>query len=477
MVHSDSAVPSSAGGQIDDLPRVLGLFDAVAVVVGSIIGSGIFLKVGKVAGALQSFGPIISVWIVVGLVTLCGSLALAELATMLPHAGGPYVYLREAYGKLPAFLWGWTEFWVVRSGSIGALSCATTLYLAEVVPMSSLMQEVVAITIVVGLSAINLLSTRWGATVQNLTAVIKVGFLAGIICLPILFQKTDVANLDPVWPTSDSPNLWRGLGIAMIAVMWPYDGWINIAPVAEEIREPQRNVPRGLAIGMLVVILVYVGANISYHLTLPMHELAGGIDPATGETIAATSTVASDLFGSLFGKMGAKIAALGVMCSTFGAVNSNMLTGPRIYFAMARDGLLPASIHRVHGAYQTPSNAILIQCIWTTVLLLTFYAWKDKPQDAFDSMTDSVIFGGIIFYGLTVAAVYVLRRTRPGLPRPYRTWGYPITPALLLIAYFFAACSELIDNPDETAFVGALIGAGMAYYVVVRQLQRRRRAQ
>jgi APA family basic amino acid/polyamine antiporter len=388
---------------------------------------------------------------------------------MLPRAGGPYVYLREAYGKLPAFLWGWTEFWVVRTGSIGALACASALYLAQVVPMSSLLQEVVAISIVVGLSAINLLSTRWGATVQNVTTVIKVGFLAGIICLPLLFGKTDVANLDPVWPSTESPNLWRGLGIAMIAVMWPYDGWINIAPVAEEIREPQRNLPRGLAIGMLVVILVYVGANISYHLTLPMQKLAGGFDSATGEQIAATSTVASDLFGALFGKIGAKIAALGVMCSTFGAVNSNMLTGPRIYFAMARDGFLPASIHRVHSAYQTPSNAILIQCVWTTLLLLTFYAWKDKPQDAFDSMTNSVIFGGIIFYGLTVAAVYVLRRTLRDLPRPYRTWGYPITPALLLVAYFVAAASELLDNPDETAFVGALIGAGVIYYLIVRR--------
>ncbi|HLJ11990.1 MAG TPA: amino acid permease [Planctomycetaceae bacterium] len=451
------------------LPRVLGLFDAVTVVVGSIIGSGIFLKVGNVAGALHSFGPILCVWIGVGLVTLCGSLALAELAAMLPRAGGPYVYLREAYGKLPAFLWGWTEFWVVRTGSVGALSCATVIYLNEIQPMSSLAQELLSIGIVVGLSTINVIGTRWGATVQNVTVIAKIGFLAAIICLPAFLGKTDASNLEPIWPSASTPSLLKGLGIAMIAVMWPYDGWINLAPVAEEIKEPQRNVPRGLAIGMLIVIAVYVGANISYHLTLPMDQLAGYTDAQTGTKVPPTGAVASDLFAVLFGSMGAKIAALGVMCSTFGAVNSNMLTGPRIFFAMARDGLLPARIRTVHSVYQTPSNAIIIQAVWTTILLVVFYAWKEKPKDAFDGLTETVVFAGLIFYGLSVAAVYVLRRTRPDAPRPYRTWGYPLTPALLLATYIAAAASSLTQSFNESAGVAALIGAGVAYYLFVRK--------
>jgi APA family basic amino acid/polyamine antiporter len=450
-----------------NLPRVLGLFDAVMVVVGSIIGSGIFLKVGNVAGALHSFGPIIGVWIGIGVVTLCGSLALAELAAMLPHAGGPYVYLREAYGRLPAFLWGWTEFWVVRTGSVGALSCATVIYLAEIAPMGRLTQEFVAIGIVVGLSIINIISTRWGASVQNVATVVKVGFLALIICLPALMGMTDAANLEPVWPAAGTPSLLKAFGVAMIAVLWPYDGWINLAPVAEEIREPQRNVPRGLALGMLIVIVVYVGANISYHLSLPMDHLAGIIDPSTGTFVEGhrpTATVASDLFRGLFGPQGAKFAALGVMCSTFGAVNSNMLTGPRIFFAMARDRLLPATIRHIHGTYGTPSNAILIQGVWTTILLVVFYAWKENPKEAFDGLTDSVIFGGLIFYSLSVAAVYVLRWTRPDEHRPYRTWGYPLTPALLLIAYTAAAVSEITERPTESLGVFALIAAGTIYY-------------
>jgi APA family basic amino acid/polyamine antiporter len=478
LAHGESAnaplAGSPPGDKIEDLPRVLGLFDAVAVVVGSIIGSGIFLsKVGNVALELHAFGPIICVWIGVGIVTLCGSLALAELAAMYPRAGGPYIYLREAYGTLPAFLWGWTEFWVIRTGSIGALACATVIYLNKFQPLSPGLHAWIAIAIVLGLSGVNYFSTRWGATVQNVTTAAKISFLLAIIALPVLMGKATVANLDPVWPSPGEPSLWKALGIAMVAVLWPYDGWINIAPVAEEIRDPQRNVPRGLALGMLVVILVYVGANISYHLTLSMDQLAHSVvDPKTGK-LGPTSTVASDVFGVLFGESGARLAALGVMCSTFGAVNSNMLTGPRIYFAMARDGLLPARLHAVHSRFQTPGNAILLQAAWTTILVAIFYRRYPNPRDSFDAMTDSVIFGGLIFYGLTVASVYVLRLTRPAVPRPYKTWGYPVTPALMLLAYAGAAASVLTERPDETKFVAGLIAGGLVYYLVVLFFQRR----
>ena len=474
---ADAAGDTLPTGQNESLPRVLGLFDAVTVVVGSIIGSGIFLsKVGTVAHEVHAFGPIIAVWIGIGVVTLCGSLALAELAAMHPRAGGPYIYLREAYGTLTAFLWGWTEFWVIRTGSIGALACATVIYIDRFLdrpaPLASSVQAFLAIAIVLGLSGINYFSTRWGATVQNVTVVAKVSFLAAIICLPLLLGKTDVNNLAPIWPSADSPNMWKGLLAAMLAVMWPYDGWINIAPVAEEIRDPQRNVPRGLALGMLVVIVVYVGANISYHLTLSMDHLAGVVDPATGEFLKGhqpANAVASDVFATLFGGWGAKIAALGVMCSTFGAVNSNMLTGPRIYFAMARDGLLPALIRKVHTVNRTPANAILAQAVWTTILLIVFYSTSDNPRGVFEDLTDSVIFAGMIFYGLSVAAVFILRRTQPEHPRPYRTWGYPITPALLLVVYATVAINELVEHPKRTGAVAALIGAGVVYYWLVRK--------
>ena len=395
------------------------------------------------------------------MVTLCGALAVSELGAMFPHAGGPYLYLRAAYGRLVAFLWGWTEFWVVRTGSVGALACATAIYLDQVVPLGRTGQETVAVAIVIGLSVINLLSTRWGANVQNFTAVIKLLFLGSLIALPVLLLRGDVGNWSPTWSGSVEISFWKAFGVAMIAVLWPYDGWINLGPVAEEIREPHRNIPRAMTLGLLIVIVVYVGANLSYHLVLPMSE------------VAQTSTVASDMFRSLFGERGRTIAALGVMCSTFGAVNSNMITGPRIYLAMARDGLLHRSIHAVHGRYQTPANAIILQAVWTTLLIVAFFAWKDTPKDAFDGLTDSVILAGLVFYSLAVGAVYVLRRTMPHAERPYCTWGYPVTPMLLLLAYAAAFVSSFIEAPKQSAAVIGLIGVGIVYYFVVRSLGKR----
>jgi APA family basic amino acid/polyamine antiporter len=438
------------------LPRVLGPFDAITIVVGSIIGSGIFLKAGQVAAGLQSFGLVIAVWVFVGLVTLCGSLALAELAAMLPHAGGPYVYLREAYGRLPAFLWGWTEFWIIRTGSLGALACATVIYMNVLVPMSRGMQEAVAIAIVVGLSVINVIGTRWGANVQNATTVIKVGFLAVLICLPALLGKTDTGNLTPMWPQTVDVSLWKVLGLAMIAVLWPYDGWINIAPISEEIRNPQRNVPIALGLGMLIVIGAYVGAVASYHLVLPYDQ------------VAKSSAIASDVCQQMFGGWGARIAAIGVMCSTFGAVNSNMLTGPRIYFAMARDGLLPEAVRQVHARFHTPANAIVMQCVWTVILTAIVFARKSGPadevKDAFDALTDFVIFGGQIFYAMAVGTVFVFRARMPDLPRPYRTWGYPFTPALYLTAFIAAIISLFVKDPIQSASGLVLIASGAVYY-------------
>ncbi|WP_010582070.1 APC family permease [Schlesneria paludicola] len=468
------------------LPRVLGLFDATALVVGSIIGSGIFLKVGNVDQALMSWGflPIILVWIFVGLITLCGSLALAELAAMFPQAGGPYLYLREAYGRLPAFLWGWTEFWVVRTGSVGALACATVIYLDEFLrppgngeaPLGHLGQSIIAVSIIIGLSAVNMFSTRWGAVIQNIATVTKVGFLGLLITLPFLMGKMNVDNLHPLWvpnpvdtplavsgesPVADSAvplipkSLFTALGLALIAVFWPFDGWINIAPVAEDIREPQSNIPRALAIGIGIVCLVYVGANISYHLVLPMPE------------VAKSTRLASDVFRVMFGEWGSKFAALGVCCSTFGAANSNLICGPRIYVAASRDGLVPDFIQRVHPLRLTPSNSILVQGVWTTFLIIVFYIISPEPKKVFDLITDAVICAGLIFYSLTVGAVYILRSRRPDADRPYRTWGYPWTPALLISSYVIALVGTLVEQWQQLVWVLVLIAAGAVYYAIV----------
>lgn len=442
----------AASNSLNKLPRVLGPFDAMTVVVGGIIGSGIFLKPAEVAGHLHHFGLIIGVWIVVGLITLCGCLALAELAAMLPHAGGPYVYLREAYGRLPAFLWGWTEFWVIRTGSVGALASATAIYLSELAPMTRMQQQGVAIGIVAALSIISILGTHYSAHLQNLTTVIKVGFLLMLIVLPFAMRQENVEYLRPLLPERATWSLWPALGAAMISVLWPYDGWINIAPVAEEIRNPQRNVPLALGLGILVVIALYVLANVAYHVSLPLDQ------------IARSDRVAARMCDSLLGDMGGKLFAIGVVCSTFGATNSNLLTGPRIFFAMARDGLLPGAIRRIHARFETPANAIAIQALWSIVLIAAAFAWKDEPGEAFDALTAFVIFGGTIFYALAVGAVFVLRRKRPDLERPYRTWGYPLTPALFLTLYAAVMVSLLTEKWVQSLGGSLLIAAGVLFY-------------
>jgi APA family basic amino acid/polyamine antiporter len=459
-------VHSAADRESQALPRVLGIWDAVALVVGGVIGSGIFVKEASLAQNVGSFGPIIAVWIVMGIVTCCGALALAELAALLPEAGGPYVYLREAYGRLPAFLWGWTEFWIIRTSSLASLACATAIYLGVLVPVSIGQQTAIAAGVMVTLAWVNARGIRWGSRVQKVTTCIKVGFLLGIIILPWVLGKADISRLEPWSPAQFNINFVKVIGLAMISVLWPYDGWTNIGSVAEEIREPQRNVPIALGLGMLAVTTIYVLATFSYHLVLPFDE------------IAKSQRVAADTCQALLGPIGAKIAAVGVMVSTLGACNSNLIAGPRIYFAVARDGMLPAFVSRIRPGAGTPANAIWMQTVWALVLLTGVYLWVTRPvndspdghagnlRDVFDELTDFVIFGGQLFYALAVGAVFVLRRKYPDRPRPYRTWGYPVTPLIYLMAFAAAIVSLLLGKPVQTLAGSVLIVAGVGYYWV-----------
>lgn len=450
------------------LPPLLGPIDAVALVVGSIIGSGIFLKVDTIATAVGSFLPIVAVWLAGGVAALCGSLSVAELSAMLPHAGGPYVYLGRAYGRCTAYLWGWIEFTVVRTGSMGSLACATVIYfnrflesleqqgalppaIGAAVPLSHAAQGGLTILAVCTLSLINIVGTRWAAWAQNITTLIKVTFLAFLMCAPLLGGGT-ASNLQPVLPHSVDVDFWRGFGLAIVAVFWPYDGWINISSVAEEIRDPQRNVPLGLGVGILAVIVIYVGANLGYHLMLPMDH------------IRHTGTVAADVMGALIGDWGAAAAALGVAFSTFGALNSNLLTGPRVYFAMARDGLISRRFGQVHAAFRTPAHAIALQALWSLVLIVIVFWQVDEPKRAFDRLTDFVILGTTIFCGLTVAAVFILRRTMSEAPRPYRTWGYPLTPIVFLVSVGVVVVTILLNRPWQVLTVAGLLAAGLAAY-------------
>ncbi len=461
------------------LLRVLGPWGAMTVVVGSVIGSGIFLKANVVARAVGRFDLVITVWVVCGLISLLGALASAELGAMLPHAGGSYVYLREAYGPLTAFLWGWTEFWVARTGSTAALAVVFADRLGQLIgPLGSSgyawARRDLAVLAIVLLVAINLAGARWGGYVQSVTTGIKAGSLILIAVLPFLLRRYDVANLATT--VVPNKNLWLGFAAAMAAVFWAYDGWGNIGPVAEEVRDPGRNIPLALIGGLFLLITLYLGATLAYHLVLPMSVLAG---------IERDPFVAQVALERLLGPAGTTVAIGIVICSVFGALNSNVLTGPRVIFAMARDGLFLAPMRRVHPRWGTPLNAILGEMAWACVLVLFAERFAgrlggllgmisggrysyDPSKDPFNTLTDFVIFGSYIFYTLAVAAVLVLRVRRPDLPRPYRTWGYPWVPVLFVVSSVGFLGSMFLATPVESVAGLGFIGLGVIAYQFCR---------
>jgi len=285
---------------------------------------------------------------------------------------------------------------------------------------------------------------------------------------PLLFGKWNFSNLEPLAPPVFSLDLFKAFGLAMVAVFWPYDGWINIGPVAEEVREPQRNVPLGLGLGVLIVTLVYCGANVGYHLCLPLSQTQN------------SATIAADVFETILGRYGVPLAAAGVMISMFGALNSNLMAGPRIYFAMARDGLFPRAIRQVHPRFQTPANAILAQATWSIIQIAIAFSVAANPKGAFDVLTDFVVLGGTVFYALVVAAVIILRYRMPAAERPYRTWGYPLTPiiylaaALLVVTSVFLAGFAADAGPEKRYQIPAFLSLmviGLCLYALFRRLE------
>jgi APA family basic amino acid/polyamine antiporter len=470
------------------LPRVLGPATAYSAIVGSVIGSGIFIVPARVAEGLGSISLIVAAWVLGGLLTLAGALTVAELGAMLPQAGGPYVYLREAFGRLAGFLFGWTEFLVIRSGSVAALAAGFALYFGEVVPAPpgvprAAWEGGVAILAMTTLAILNVLGAKVGGGVQVLGTVLKIGTMAAMILLPLpfLLGVARPENLEPMWPSASSGTIARAMLAAMVGVLWTYDGWINITALAEEIKEPERNIPRAAILGTLTLIGVYLGVTLSYHLVLPMADVAR---PPDGRNVAGA------FFVRLFGLPGAWLIALVVMGSIFIALNGNALSGPRAYFAMARDGLLPHAISHVHPRFKTPANAIIIQTAWAAMLTaagaiflvieapgsesglpLWFRdAWgKLNRTPLYDVLFSYVIFGATFMYALTVASVFVLRRTRPGLARPYRTWGYPITPILYLTGAGLLLGNMLLETFAESIVGLGIILAGVPAFLVMRR--------
>lgn len=427
------------------LPRVLGIWDVIAIVVGGVIGSGIFLVPKSIAAAVPSPILVLGVWVVGGMFSFFGALTFAELGAAMPEAGGMYVFLREAYGPLLSFLFGWTLFLVIDSGAVATLTVAfTSRYLPYFFKMTPLAVKVVSVLFIVFLGAVNYVGVRAGANLQNVLTIIKTAALVVISGAIFIFGKGNASNFVSPAPGSFNMSLLGSFGVALVASLWAFKGWEGSTYSAGEIKRPERNLPLGILGGSLIVLALYIITNLAYLYMLPV------------DAIAKSDRIASDAISLAVGPAGGALIAFIILFSITGAANQNILCSPRVYFAMARDGLFFKRIAEAHPKFRTPHVSIIAICIWSIILSLFF--------GTFEQLFTYVVFGQWIFFGLTVAAVIVLRKKRPDLPRPYKTWGYPVTPVLFILAAVFISMNSLI-NEFRNAVIGlAIILLGVPAY-------------
>jgi amino acid transporter len=484
----DLSAGRSSSGQRPRLLRALGPLMATAVVVGTVIGSGVFKKPQEVATYLPFSGLAALVWVLGGLLALFGALTIAEVAVLYPKAGGNYVFLREAYGRLGGFLWGWVEFVIIKSASIAALASVFTEQLQTV------LKEIVGpqraphlpgpwfwygltVAVIMALALVNVRGVRWGGFLQLLITLVKVGSLLAILVLPFVVAALATSAVSPVQPGYLLPVLPESvgsgvdflgkLGAALLAVLWAYHGWMNVAPVAEEIRQPQRNIPLALLGGVGIIIVLYLGANLAYYLVIPQEAMAQMKDTAT----SGDTTVAIGFSRALLGSAGVAVAAGAVMCSVFGALNGNLLVGPRVLYAMGEDRLAPRLLSEVHPRYRTPAVAILVMGLWASLLVVGVPLVRDlgglgKERANFDVLTDFVMFGAVIFETLAVSSIFVFRRRLPEADRPYRCWGYPVVPAVYIAIMAMVVVSTLITRTFEAVSALGFVAVGALVYAV-----------
>jgi APA family basic amino acid/polyamine antiporter len=423
---------------------VLGFTSVVGILIGTVIGSGIFVAPNRIADLVGAPQLILAVWLIGGVLSLFGALAFAELGAAFPQAGGMYVYLRESYGPLVAFLFGWTLFLVIDSGAIATLSVAfSARYLPYFFPLTPLASKVVAVGLIGALVVVNLLGVRYGAALQNTLMFIKFGAILAVTLAAFAFGFGSTSHFVDPAPAGWSGGLVGNFGAALVLSLWAYKGWEAVTFSSGEIKNPRRNIPIGLIVGTAVVVMLYLATNLAYLYIFPAGQ------------IAKSSRIAADVMNVVIGPVGASLVAGVILCSIAGAANGNVLTAPRVFFAMARDGLFFKRFADVHPTLLTPHVSILATGAWAAVLSVT---------GTFEQLATYVVFGQWIFFGLTVGAVMVLRTTRPGIERPYRTWGYPVTPVVFIAAALYISVSTLVTQPMHAVTGLALILAGVPAY-------------
>lgn len=488
-------VQAETGGAKEQFVRGIGPLAAVSMVVGTMIGSGIFIVSADMSRQLASWGPgaLLLAWVVTGAMTVTGALAYAELAAMMPRAGGQYVFLREGMSPMWGFLYGWTLFTVIQTGTIAAVAVAFARFFAVLVPsvtpdvflplgsftmaggpieLGVSMQRAVAIAMIVGLTAINARGVNLGAAIQSVFTIAKTGALAALIMLGLfVFRKPAVAaaNFDHVWGTGAwSFSMLPVLGAALVGSLFSADAWNNVTFAAAEVRDPKRNLPLALAGGTILVSVLYLLANVAYLHVLPFSGSAGGADVlARGLQHASQDRVGTAAMEQMLGPVGATMMAIAILVSTFGCNNGLILAGPRVYYAMARDDLFFKRAGQLHPKYRTPMAGLVVQAVWASLLCLT---------GTYGELLNYVVFASLLFYFLTTLCLVRLRRIRPELPRPVKAWGYPVLPAFYMAAIAFLLI-VLLKDAEQRKFsaLGLLIVAlGLPVYVLWRRLARRR---
>ncbi|MFL5575891.1 MAG: APC family permease [Gemmatimonadaceae bacterium] len=445
------------------LPRRIGLWSAIAIVIGSIIGSGIFRSPAGVASKLPGPLPMLSVWVVGGAFALCGVLTLAEVASALPRTGGLYVFLREGWGRLYAFLFGWSELVIIRAAALGAIATTFAEYFLRVLgydpavaPYDQYAHYVAAVAIAVT-AAFNIVGVRWGAVVQIVTTIAKFGGLLVIVLLAFLvgLPRTGGAHFSPALPPGSFSI--APFGLALVSALWAYDGWADLSFMGGEVKDPGRTLPRALIGGSLAVLAIYVLANVAYLAVLPIDEMA------------KSRLVAADVAQRLMGPRGEVFVATTVMLSTFGALSGALMTTPRIFFAMADDGMLLRQVARVHPRYQTPYVAIALAATLGIIFVLL---------RTFEQLADTFVTAILPFYALGVGAIFALRR-RAGYTPVFRTPGYPVIPALFIVAVIYLLGNSILDPTSRWATLAVLgvILLGVPVYMLTAGARGRRRVE
>ncbi len=462
------ATPAATSG---GLVKGLGLLDATTIVMGSMIGSGIFIVSADIARQVGSPGLLLAVWLVTAILTLSAALSYGELAAAMPHAGGQYVYLREAYGPLSGFLYGWTLFTVIQTGTVAAVAVAFAKFTGVLFPVISdanillalgplhiTTLQALAIAVLVFLTWWNTQGLRYGAILQNVFTITKTGALLGLVLLGLFFgtrSGAGTANFENFWPTN--LGWWEGLrlvGVALVGSLFASDSWHNVTFTGEEVRNPKRNLPLALTIGVLAVSALYLATNWVYLQVLPFEAIQNAPADRVG-------TAAAEV---MLGPVARQVMAVAIMISTFGCINGLLLAGARVYYAMAIDGLFFKAVAKLNPRTYSPNASLVVQCAWASLLCLS---------GTYNDLLDYVIFAVLLFYVATTAAIFVLRRKRPEMERPYKAIGYPIVPVFYIVCAASISLLLLIYKPRFTwPGLGLVLLGVPVYYLWKRHRSR-----